>query len=50
MQTEVIRKYNEINTTQCRIVLQPADPRLIAPVIASFQSTPRALLVEVMKK
>ena len=40
MQTEVIRKYNEIKTTQCRIVLQPADPRLIAPAIASFQSTP----------
>ena len=50
MQTEVIRKYNEIKTTQCRIVLQPADPRLIAPVIASFQPAPRALLVEEMKK
>ena len=34
MQTEVIRKYSEIKTTQCRIVLKPTDPRLIAPVIA----------------
>ena len=49
MQNEVIRKYNETKTTRCRIVLQPGDPRLIAPTIATFQSPPTALLVEEMK-
>ena len=49
MQNEVIGKYNEAKTTRCRIVLQPGDPRLIAPTIAPFQSRPTALLVEEMK-
>ena len=49
MQNEVIRKYNKIKTTRCRIVLQPGDPCLIASTIALFQSLPTALLVEEMK-
>ena len=49
MQNKVIQKYNNIKTTQCRIVLQPGDPRLIALTIALFQSLPTALLVEEMK-
>ena len=49
MQNEIIRKCNETKTTRCRIVLQPGDPRRIAPTIAPFQSLPTALLVEEMK-
>ena len=49
MLDDVIRKYNETQTTRCRTILQPGNPRLIASTIAPFQSPLTNVLVAEMK-